>query len=140
MTEMLLCRVLTSLPRCRQRGGQRPCTQVAPLGQASASRLQPLTSGINRRTCTRKKNGCEPLCCLSRRCPDQGRGHSRSRDYWHVLRLSDSADGLPPPPALNNAFCCIPLHSGVNIKPNQSNFFPLEALTARVAIINSFPR
>ena len=49
MTEMLLCQVSTSLPRCRQRGEQRLCNQAAPLGQASSSRWQPVTNHMNRR-------------------------------------------------------------------------------------------
>ena len=101
MTEMLLCQVLTSLPRYRQRGEQRLCTPTAPLGQVYALGWQPVKSHINR--CNRKKIGCQPPCCLSRQCLDQAIRHSRNRDYWHVLRLSDSADGLPPPPAFNNA-------------------------------------
>ena len=102
MTEMLLCQVLTSPPRYRQRGEQRLCTPTELLGQVYASRWQPVKSHVNR--CSRKKIGCcQPPCCLSRRCPDQAIGHSRSRDYWHVLRLSDSADGLPPQPTFNNA-------------------------------------
>ena len=57
-----------------------------------------------------QENDCEPLCCLSRQCLDQGIVHSRNRDYWHVLRLSDSADDLPPPPEINNALCGLLLH------------------------------
>ena len=101
MTEMLLCQVLTSPPRYRQKGEQRLYIPTVPLGQAYASRWPPMKSHKNR--CNGKKIGWRPLYCLSRRCRDQAIGHSRSRDYWRGLRLSDSADGLPPPPAFIKA-------------------------------------
>ena len=43
MTEMLPCLVLTSRPRCRRREVRKLYIQAAPPGQASASRLLPIT-------------------------------------------------------------------------------------------------